>query len=52
MQIRAAAPIPTHNGGDSVPLRRPLSCPPPEKRGSSLTLGRLLMYSAPMPFGP
>ena len=38
--------------GANVPLRNPLSCPPPFIIGISLTLGFLLTYKAPIPFGP
>ena len=38
--------------GANVPLRNPLSCPPPFMIGTSLTLGFLLTYKAPIPLGP
>jgi hypothetical protein len=43
-----AAPKPTISGAGRVPDRRPRSCPPPLICGSSRTLGRRLMYSAPV----
>ncbi|CAN6542026.1 unnamed protein product [Malus baccata var. baccata] len=39
-----AAPNPTTNGVGTVPLRIPLSCPPPFIWGSTRILGLLLMY--------
>mmetsp|Transcript_4574 Transcript_4574/g.8007 ORF Transcript_4574/g.8007 Transcript_4574/m.8007 type:complete len:201 (+) Transcript_4574:398-1000(+) len=50
--ISHAFPKPITRGGARVPDLIPLSCPPPLMMGSTLTLGLLLRYIAPMPFGP
>lgn len=42
LAILAASPMPTASEAGSVPLRRPLSCPPPLRMGSNRTRGRLL----------
>ena len=47
---RQAAARPQWRAGPSLPLRRPLSCPPPSTNGGSDRPGR--MYSAPAPMMP
>lgn len=42
LAILAASPIPTASAAGKVPLRNPLSCPPPLRMGSNRTRGRLL----------
>lgn len=42
LAILAASPMPTASEAGSVPLRKPLSCPPPLRMGSNRTRGRLL----------
>ena len=42
LAILAASPIPTASEAGKVPLRKPLSCPPPLRIGSNRTRGRLL----------
>lgn len=46
----AATPKPAIAGTFSVPPRMPLSCPPPNISGVSVTPSRI--YKRPMPFGP
>ena len=50
--ISAALPKPTHKCGANVPLLNPRSYPPPCIIYYNLTLGFLLTYNAPIPFGP
>lgn len=47
-----AFPNPTTKGVGRVPDLRPLYWPPPLIKGVNLTLGFLLIYNAPIPFGP
>ena len=42
LAILAASPMPTASEAGKVPLRKPLSCPPPLRMGSNRTRGRLL----------
>lgn len=47
-----ASPRPTHKWGARVPDLNPFSWPPPFIYATNLTLGFLLTYKAPTPFGP